>query len=92
MSALRNVEGMEREVPADAEELLAEHRPVLYVENDRREKSAALVQWILDHGYRLFWHLMPLFNPGNVAGNPENVFPDIVSVSMRGIAARVAET
>jgi FkbM family methyltransferase len=82
-----DVEGMEREVLAGAEELLAELRPVLYVENDRPEKSMTLIQWLLDHSYRLFWHLTPLFNPCNIAGNIENVFTNIISVNMLGIAA-----
>jgi FkbM family methyltransferase len=82
-----DVEGMEREVLAGAEDLLAGHRPVLYVENDRPEKSTMLIQWILDRGYRLFWHLTPLFNPSNVAGKIDNVFPNIISVNMLGIAA-----
>ena len=32
--------------------------------------------------YRMFWHLPPLFNPHNFAGNPKNIHPGIVSVNM----------
>ena len=37
-----DVEGMEGEVLAGASSTIARFRPQLYVENDRREKSAAL--------------------------------------------------
>lgn len=69
-----DVEGAECEVIAGAAQTIRRLRPVLYVENDRLEKSAALIAAILDLGYRLWWHLVPLFNPGNFRGNPENVF------------------
>jgi FkbM family methyltransferase len=42
-----DVEGMEGEVIAGAEETIGEFRPVLYVENDRREKSASLIEQLL---------------------------------------------
>jgi hypothetical protein len=56
----------------------------LYVENDRREKSASLIRTLDTLGYTLFWHRPPLFNPHNFAGNPDNVFGRIVSVNMLG--------
>ena len=38
-----DVEGMEADVLLGARQLIARHRPVLYVENDRRDKSEALI-------------------------------------------------
>jgi FkbM family methyltransferase len=84
-----DVEGMEAEVLQGARETLARHSPILYVENDRAEKSAALIVLLFELGYRLFWHLPPLFNPGNFAGNAESVFPGIVSVNMIGVPRSV---
>ncbi len=77
-----DVEGMEGEVIAGAAETIRAFRPVLYVENDRREKSASLIAQLFGLGYRLYWHLPPLFNPDNFLANPENVFGRIVSVNM----------
>jgi FkbM family methyltransferase len=77
-----DVEGMESEVIAGAAQTIARTRPALYVENDRKEKSAALIAQIQALGYRLYWHLPPLFNPQNFAGNRDNIFGNIVSVNM----------
>lgn len=78
-----DVEGMELEVLKGAHKLIMRHRPYIYVENDRREKSAALISYLQQElGYTLHWHLPPLYNPNNHAKNPNNVFPNIVSVNM----------
>ena len=52
-----DVEGMEGDVVAGAEDTIRRCRPLLYVENDRKEKSQALIQQIAALGYRLYWHL-----------------------------------
>jgi FkbM family methyltransferase len=81
-----DVEGMEGEVLAGAASTIARHRPVLYVENDRREKSAALIAQILSMDYQLFWHVPRLFNPENFFHHPTNVFGNIVSFNMLGVS------
>lgn len=77
-----DVEGMELAVIRGAAKTIQRCHPVLYVENDRKEKSAALVQLIRSMGYKLFWHLPPLFQPGNYFENPVNIFGKIVSMNM----------
>jgi FkbM family methyltransferase len=77
-----DVEGMERQVLEGAVDTLSRHQPVLYVENDRSEKSAALIQWLMDFGYRLYWHLPPLHNPRNYFSEKSNIFQGILSVNM----------
>ncbi|CAA7613882.1 FkbM family methyltransferase [Magnetospirillum sp. SS-4] len=77
-----DVEGAEGEVIAGAVETIRRLRPVLYVENDRMDKSAALIAAILGLGYRLWWHVVPLFNPGNFRGNADNVFGILASKNM----------
>ena len=77
-----DVEGMEGEAIAGAEATIRRFRPPLYVENDRREKSAALIAQLFALDYRLFWHLPRLFNPDNFLGERENLFGRIVSVNM----------
>jgi FkbM family methyltransferase len=77
-----DVEGMEADVLRGSEQLLKKFKPILYVENDRIGKSQALMQLIASFGYRMFWHLPPLFNPNNFFANSENCFPNIVSINM----------
>jgi FkbM family methyltransferase len=77
-----DVEGMEQDVLAGAAATVARCQPLLYVENDRQEKSTALIRMIDNLGYDMYWHLAPLFNPDNFAGCRENVFGQIASVNM----------
>lgn len=77
-----DVEGMELEVLRGASKLIAKFRPILYVENDRMEKSEALIEYIFSLDYRGYWHLPPLFNPDNFAGEAENIFGNVVSANM----------
>lgn len=80
-----DVEGMEQAVLRGAEQTLARCRPFLYLENDRPEKSAALIEYLLERKYRLYWHVTPLFSPSNHFANPTNVFPGIVAPNMLGV-------
>ena len=77
-----DVEGMEVPAIEGAAETIRRLRPILYVENDRREHSDALVRLIASLDYRLYWHLPRLFNPDNFAANPDNVFADFISRNM----------
>jgi len=77
-----DAEGMENEVLKGAGKILSRFRPVLYVENDRRERSQELIGRLFSENYRLYWHLVPLFNPNNFFKNSENVFKNIVSGNM----------
>lgn len=77
-----DVEGMEAEVLRGARRTIEAHRPLLLVENDRPDKSPELIELLMSMDYALYWHLTPLFNPDNFAGDPENIFPDIISINM----------
>lgn len=77
-----DVEGMEAEVIGGALETIERCKPVLYVENDRPEKSENLIRLIDSMNYDMYWHLPPLYNPKNFAENDENVFGKIVSKNM----------
>ncbi|HXR88296.1 MAG TPA: FkbM family methyltransferase [Stellaceae bacterium] len=87
-----DVEGMESEVLQGGRDTLARHRPLLYVENDRPEKSAALIALLFELDYRLFWHLPPLFHADNFAGHAENVFSTIVSANMIGVPRSIEQS
>ena len=85
-----DVEGMELSVLQGAIACLARFKPMLYVENDRREKSAELVRFLDSCDYDMYWHSPPLFNPQNFAGNAENVFDNIISRNMLCIHRSIA--
>ena len=62
---------------------------MLYVENDRPEKSHDLIEWLWKKDYRLWWHLTPLFNPDNFfADLAERVSAQVVSYQHAVPAAR----
>ena len=84
-----DVQGMEADVIAGARGQIQRHRPVLYVENDRADRSPALVELLAGLGYRLYWHCPPLFNPDNFAGETQNVFGDTCSFNMLGVHTAV---
>src|SRR5262249_13602917 len=73
---------MEQAALEGATATLSRLKPVLYVENDRREKSESLIRCLDSLGYSMYWHAPPLFNPRNYFGNPRNVFGPIVSRNM----------
>ena len=85
-----DVEGMECEVLEGARETIARLKPILYVENDRPEYSSRLIAQIQDMGYRLWWHLPPLYNANNFRGDPENIYGNIVSINMLCLPREVA--
>ncbi|MBK1836866.1 FkbM family methyltransferase [Azospirillum sp. YIM B02556] len=69
-----DVEGMEAEVLEGARGLIARDRPVLYVENDRPDRSAALIRLLGALGYACYWYLPAFHNPANFAGRSEPIF------------------
>jgi FkbM family methyltransferase len=85
-----DVEGMEAEVLGGARQTIERCRPLLYLENDRAEKSAELISLAMGLGYRLWWHVTPLFNPDNFLKNPNNVFGGVVSINLLGQPAEAA--
>lgn len=84
-----DVEGMEREVLEGGRAFIERFRPVLYVENDRVERSPPLIALLRELGYRAFWHVVPLFNPANFRRNAENLFPNVVTTNMLCIPQEV---
>ncbi len=74
-----DVEGMEQGVIEGAAIMIEKFKPILYVENDRVEKSEELIETIKNLGYKIYAHNPRLFNPDNFAKNPDNIFGNIVS-------------
>jgi FkbM family methyltransferase len=77
-----DVEGHELRVLQGAQEIITRFHPILYVENDRVEQSRSLIQWLLDGGYRLWWHITRAFNPSNFLQNQENIYGDTCLFNM----------
>jgi len=77
-----DVEGMEHQVVEGGANTIYNLRPLMYMENDRKEKSPALIQLLLAMDYSLWWHLTPLFREDNFAGNTNNVFGGTGSINM----------
>ena len=72
--------------------MIARFRPPLYVENDRLDRSEALIRHLLGLDYRLYWHLPPLYNPQNFFGDGENLYPNIVSVNMLALPKEIGQS
>ena len=77
-----DVEGMEVEVLKGSEQLIETHRPMMYLENDRIERSEELLTIVEAFRYHAYWHFPPVFNPDNFYGQSEDVFGKIVSVNL----------
>ncbi len=77
-----DVEGMEKEVLEGATTLIGKFKPVIYLENDRQDKSDELILFLDSLSYKLYWHQPYYYNPNNFLGNAENVFPNLVSRNM----------
>lgn len=63
-----DVEGMEPEVLQGARDTIKRCRPVLYVESDREHRREELLALMDELGYRVKYHLPPLFAEENFRG------------------------
>lgn len=75
-------EGSERDVLVGGEKLIARDKPILYMENNRPEKSDELISWLYDHEYQCYWHRPPVFEPTNFRNYQDNIFGDCTSPNM----------
>lgn len=86
-----DVEGMEYEVLAGGEATIKRCRPIIYIENDRKDKSQRLIQKLFELGYGCFWHTPRLFNPKNYFEQKVNIYGNTVSVNMLCIPHEFAD-
>lgn len=77
-----DIEGMEREAILGAKRTIERFKPILYVENDRADRSDALVETLHHLGYAMYWHKPSMFSPNNFFANQVNIFGGIVSLNM----------
>jgi FkbM family methyltransferase len=77
-----DVEGMEQQVLGGAADTIRRFRPLLYVEDDRSDKSAQLRALLASLGYDLYLHRPPLYNPENFFQDPRNIYGKIISLNL----------
>lgn len=80
-----DVEGMEQAVLEGARATIERCQPLLYVENDREEKSAGLLACLQAMGYVAYAHAPPLYSPSNYFGETNNPFGNIISMNVLAI-------
>lgn len=74
-----DVEGMERIALEGAVETIKKFKPILYVEDDREDKSVELRRFIKELGYKIEQHDALLFNKSNFNKEKYNIFGNLVS-------------
>lgn len=77
-----DVEGMEEQALRGAAQTIERLKPILYVENDKADKSQSLIRYIDSLGYNMYWHTPGYFNPNNFLQHPSDVFGNIISLNM----------
>lgn len=77
-----DVKGMEESVLRGAKGLIAKCQPFLYIENDRPDRSASLIEYLFSLDYKLYWHLPPMAANSNFFGTPTADLGRIISVNM----------
>ena len=85
-----DVEGMELAVLRGARRTNGERRPILYLDNRRRENSPAVIEYLHALDYGLYWHIAPLYDAHNFYQNEDNVFGGGASVNVLCIHKSVA--
>jgi FkbM family methyltransferase len=69
-----DAEGMELEILTGAAQLVEKHRPILYLENNNRESSSALIEQLSLFEYRNYWHVISYYRKSNFNRFGENIF------------------
>ncbi len=77
-----DVEGMEKHVLDGGKRVIERCRPILYLENDRVEKSKDLIEACWSMNYKLYWHIVRLYNPDNYFGNNDNIYQNTAAFNM----------
>jgi FkbM family methyltransferase len=67
-----DVEGMEAQVLRGARATIEHLKPLLYVENDRKDRLEELLDTLEALGYAMYQHSVPCYNPHNFNNNPVN--------------------
>tara|TARA_B100000242_G_scaffold36131_1_gene21490 strand:+ start:51 stop:875 length:825 start_codon:yes stop_codon:yes gene_type:complete len=77
-----DAQGQELNIILGSRKIIDMYKPHLYLENDDINISKSLIEEIKNMGYKMFWHLPPLYNPNNFLKNTKNIFPKTISCNM----------
>lgn len=77
-----DVEGMEAQVLAGADNLVERHQPIVYFEAKPGDNTRACLVWLIARSYSLYWHFSAFFEPHNFRKHTENVFGSIGDVNV----------
>jgi FkbM family methyltransferase len=69
-----DVEGYEEQVLIGGCKTILRDKPIMYIEDDRREKSASLRKYITELGYTIEEHRPGLYREDNFFGKKENIW------------------
>ena len=69
-----DAEGMEEKILIGARKLIKRTRPLLFIENDRKDKIESLIREVFEQDYRAFWYINKMYNHNNFKGNSKNIF------------------
>ena len=78
-----DVEGMELQVLKGCTNMIQTCKPAIFIENDRRDKAASLVEYlIINLDYDCYWVPLKLYSEQNFASNPVNIYSDVGCINM----------
>lgn len=86
-----DVEGMELETLHGAHQTIQRCAPVIYMENNQRIRSVALLRHLMNLGYRLYWHGTFFYNPKNFFASQNNIFGRTVDSNILCLPARISD-
>ena len=77
-----DVEGMEKMVLLGGYSTIQKNKPIIYIDNDRLEKSSELIGTLWDLGYECYWHITTYYNTNNFFQNHNNIYQNTSSFNM----------
>lgn len=86
-----DVEGYEWPVIQGAQQHLLRLRPLLYLEAKRIAGTVAYLDWLLNNGWRCYWHFAHFYRADNFRNNPENIFGGTGDMNILAVPEEAAQ-
>ena len=74
--------GMEAKVIQGAKEAIKKFQPMMYVDCERPSHAPMTISALMELGYRLWWHVFPVYTANNFYKCEDNPFPNIVMIHL----------